>query len=130
VDDVEQNLELSKYLRGRAGIGSRLIDSGPSIGMYGPVLVTTEVREALGWGFPKPPLHQMACIGALVRIRLSRSGKRCLATAHEWQGGGCIVQLWLPGLRYPELERIAARSERYFSDDPIVCLIIKNVRAA
>jgi type I restriction enzyme R subunit len=25
--------------------------------------------------------------------------------------------------RYPELERIAARSERYFSDDPIVSLI-------
>lgn len=28
------------------------------------------------------------------------------------------------GARYPELERIGARSERYFSDDPVVSLII------
>ena len=27
------------------------------------------------------------------------------------------------GARYPDLERIGARSERYFSDDPIISLI-------
>jgi 3'-5' exonuclease len=29
----------------------------------------TEVREALGQGFPKPPLHKIVCIGALVASR-------------------------------------------------------------
>ena len=29
----------------------------------------TEVREALGSGFPKHPLHKIACIGALVASR-------------------------------------------------------------
>ena len=29
-----------------------------------------EVREALGSGFPKHPLHKIACIGALVASRL------------------------------------------------------------
>ena len=28
-----------------------------------------EVREALGSGFPKHPLHKIACIGALVASR-------------------------------------------------------------
>ena len=28
-----------------------------------------EVREALGTGFPKHPLHKIACIGALVASR-------------------------------------------------------------
>ena len=29
----------------------------------------TEVREALGEGFPKHPLHKIVCIGALVASR-------------------------------------------------------------
>lgn len=29
----------------------------------------TEVREALGTGFPKHPLHKIACIGALIASR-------------------------------------------------------------
>jgi hypothetical protein len=28
-----------------------------------------QVREALGSGFPKPPLHKIACIGALIASR-------------------------------------------------------------
>jgi 3'-5' exonuclease len=28
-----------------------------------------EVREALGLGFPKHPLHKIACIGALIATR-------------------------------------------------------------
>lgn len=28
-----------------------------------------EVREALGTGFPKHPLHKIACIGALIASR-------------------------------------------------------------
>ena len=31
----------------------------------------TEVREALGTGFPKHPLHKIAVIGALVASRVS-----------------------------------------------------------
>jgi 3'-5' exonuclease len=34
-----------------------------------PNATDAEVREALGPGFPKHPLHKIACIGALVTTR-------------------------------------------------------------
>jgi predicted PolB exonuclease-like 3'-5' exonuclease len=40
---------------------ARLLDLGAA--------TETEVREALGPGFPKHPLHKIACIGALVASR-------------------------------------------------------------
>ena len=41
---------------------------------------TTEaqVREALGPGFPKHPLHKIACIGALVATRQSAAHRRAI----------------------------------------------------
>jgi hypothetical protein len=35
-----------------------------------------EVREALGPGFPKYPLHKIACIGALIASRPFHRGLR------------------------------------------------------
>jgi hypothetical protein len=46
-------------------------------------------------------------------------GKRVKATEQATSSNFSFL-----GARYPELERIAARSERYFSDDPVVSLII------
>jgi hypothetical protein len=34
-----------------------------------PKATEAELREALGSGFPKHPLHKIACIGALVASR-------------------------------------------------------------
>ena len=34
-----------------------------------PSATEAEVRESLGDGFPKHPLHRIACIGALVASR-------------------------------------------------------------
>jgi hypothetical protein len=46
----------------------------------------TQVREALGAGFPKHPLHKIACIGAL--IAQSATGglaRRCAWRAPHWR---------------------------------------------
>jgi predicted PolB exonuclease-like 3'-5' exonuclease len=44
-----------------------------------------EVREALGSGFPKHPLHKIACIGALVASR----------QAEGWRKRDFLILLWL-----------------------------------
>jgi hypothetical protein len=40
-----------------------------------------EVREALGPGFPKHPLHKIACIGALIASRQPEGWRICERSA-------------------------------------------------
>jgi hypothetical protein len=49
-----------------------------------------EVREALGTGFPKHPLHKIACIGALIASRQPE------ALAQEAEGAGDRVIYFRP----------------------------------
>jgi hypothetical protein len=54
-----------------------------------------------------------------MKIFRGKFGKRVKATEQATSSNFSFL-----GARHPELERIAARSERYFSDDPVVSLII------
>jgi len=78
-----------------------------------------DVRTALGGGFPKHPLHKIACIGALAAERQAegwpgRGGRAAPATMEDHETRRRIIRQWmaLPKDKRQTAEQAAAFAER------------------